>query len=120
MMLLLSWYHLFLPSKFLKFFALLSKGRVPEPYIFLWIAASAANVDVFSPNDIETPLVNDLSTFFIKDSPVFSNGFKSLTKNPPILWLPHFLVLENLMLAEEPFAKGLQSFVTCVLVNVSS
>ena len=58
-----------------------------------------------------------LSTFPIKDNPDFSNGPKNLTKNPldcPILcnW-----VFDHFILTEELFAKALQSFETCVLVN---
>ena len=42
------------------------------------MADAAAN-----PNDIKTLLANGLSTFPIKGNPIFSNGPKSLPKNPP-------------------------------------
>ena len=35
------------------------------------------------PIGIKTLLPNDLSTFPVKGNPVFSNGPKSLPKNPP-------------------------------------
>ena len=35
-----------------------------------------------NPNGIKTVLANSLSTFFIEGKPVFSNGNKSLLKNP--------------------------------------
>ena len=63
---------------------------IPDPNIFLGIAASVANATVVNPNGINTLLDNDLSTFPIKDNPVFSNDPKRLPKvNPlecPILW----------------------------------
>ena len=58
-----------------------------------------------------------LSTFPIKGNPVFSNGPKILPKNPPdcpILWN---WVFESVILPEELFAKTLQSFETCLLIN---
>ena len=66
---------------------------------------------------IKTLLANGLSSFPTKGNPVFSNGPKSLPKNPrdcPILckW-----VFDKFVLADGPFAKSLQSFETCVLVN---
>ena len=57
--------------------------------------------------------------FFIKSNPVFSNGPKNLPKNfsdCPILCNRFF---DNFILANELFAKALQSFETCVLVNIS-
>ena len=56
---------------------------VPVPKILFWIAGSVAGVAAVNPNGIKTFLANGLSTFFIKDNPVFSNGPKSLLKNPP-------------------------------------
>ena len=51
---------------------------------FLWIAASVADAAAaVNPNSIKTLLANGLSTFPIKGNPFFSNGLKSLPKNPP-------------------------------------
>ena len=51
---------------------------MPDPNIFLWIPASFADAAAIYPNDIKMLLANRLSTFFIKDNPVLSNGPKSL------------------------------------------
>ena len=58
-----------------------SEGRATDPRTFLRIAESvAAAVNL---NDIKTLLANCLSTFSIKDNPVFSNGPKSIPTNTP-------------------------------------
>ena len=54
---------------------------IPYPNIFLLIAASLADDDAVNPNEINTILVNGLSTFLIKDNPGFSDGSKILPKN---------------------------------------
>ena len=87
-----------------------SEVCIPDPNIFWWIAVAV------NPNG-ETLLTNGLNTFSTKGNPVFSNGCKSLPKNPhdsPILcnW-----VFDNFILAEELFAKDLWSLKTCALVN---
>ena len=46
------------------------------------IAASVADADAVNPNGIKTLLANPLSSFPIKDNPVFSNGTKCQPKNP--------------------------------------
>ena len=91
----------------------------PYPNIFLQIAASvvdAATVNV-NPNRVRIVLVNGLSTFPIKDNPVLSYGPKSLPKNPPDGAILCNSVFDSFISAEELFAKALQSFETCVLVN---
>ena len=62
-------------------------------------------------------LANGLSIFFIKGIPVFSNGPKILLKNPPDCPILCNRVFANFILAEEPFAKALQSLETCLLDN---
>ena len=47
------------------------------------MAASVADNAAVNPNGIKTLLANGLSTCFIKDKLVFSNGTKSLPKNLP-------------------------------------
>ena len=89
----------------------------PDPNIFWWIAASVADAIAVYPNGIKTLLANGLSTFPIKGNPVFSNGPKSLPKNPPDCPILCNWVFDNFILAEELFAKALRSFETCVLVN---
>ena len=50
---------------------------------FLCISACATYAAFVNPNDIKTLSANELSTFFFKDKPVFSNGLRILPKNPP-------------------------------------
>ena len=83
-----------------------SEGSVPDPNIFLWIAASTADADAVNPNGIKTLLASGLSTFFIKDDPVFSNGPKSLPKNPPDCTILCNWVFDNFILAEELLRKA--------------
>ena len=65
-------------------------------------------------------LASSLSTFIIKGNPVFSNGPISLPKNPPNFPILCNWVFDNFILSDEPFAKALQSFETCILVNKNS
>ena len=84
----------------------------------MWIAASiAAAATAFYPNGIKTLLANGLSIFFINDNAVFSNGPKSLPKNPPDCSVLCNRVFDSFILAEELFSKVLQRFETYVLVN---
>ena len=91
---------------------------LPDLNIFLWIAASVSDAAAaVNRNGIKTLLPAGLTTLFIKGNTVFSNYSKSLSKNPldcPILcnW-----VFDDFILAEELFAKALQSFETFLLVN---
>ena len=55
----------------------------PDPNISLWIAASVADAAAINANSIKTLLLNVLGTFPIKGNPVFINGPKILSKNPP-------------------------------------
>ena len=54
---------------------------MPDQKAFFSIAASTADAAAVNPNGIKTLLANGLSTFLIKDKPVFSNSPKSLLKN---------------------------------------
>ena len=60
-----------------------SEGRAPHPNHFLCIAASVADAAAVNLNGTEALSASGLSTFFIKGNPAFSNGRKSLPKNPP-------------------------------------
>ena len=56
---------------------------------------SVADATAVNPNGIKTLLAKGLSTFLIKDNPVFSNGPKSLPRNSPdcpILYVIEFLI----------------------------
>ena len=85
--------------------------------MFLWIAAFAADAAAVNPNGIKTLLANGLSAFLIKGNPAFSNGPKSLPKNPPECPILCNWVFDSYILAEELFTKALRSLKTCVLVN---
>ena len=87
---------------------------VPDSNIFLWIAASVADDAVVNPNGIKTYLANCLITFPIEGNLVFSNGPISLPKNPPDCPYSCNWVFDNFILADEPFAKTLLYFETCV------
>ena len=91
----------------------------PDPNIFLWIAASVADTAAVNPNGIKTLLANGFCICLIKGNPVFSNGPKSLTKNPPDCIILYNWVFESFILADEPFAKALRIFKTYVLVNIN-
>ena len=56
---------------------------VPDPSIFSWITASAADAAAVNPNGIKTLLVSGLSAFFIEGDLAFSTGPKCLPKNLP-------------------------------------
>ena len=90
-----------------------------DPNIFLWIAASVADTAAINYNGIKTVLANGLSIFFNKGNPIFSNGPKSLPKNSPNCANLCKWVFDCFILSNELFAKALQSFEKCVLVNNS-
>ena len=56
---------------------------IPDPNMFLLIAASLGDAVAVNPNGIKTLLANILSPFPIKGNPFFRNGPKSLPSNPP-------------------------------------
>ena len=84
---------------------------------FLCIPASAAHAAAVNPKGINTLLANGLITFGIIGNPAFSNGPSNLPKNPPDYIIFDNWVFDNLILADELFAKALRRFETCVLVN---
>ena len=46
-------------------------------------SSSAADAAAVNPKGTKTLLANGFITFFIRGNPVFSNGPKSLPRNPP-------------------------------------
>ena len=87
-------------------------------FFFFGIAASVAAA--VNPYGNRTLLANSLSTFFIKGKPVFSNGPRSLSKNPPNCNILGSWVFDDFIPADEPFAKALWSLETCVSVDNNS
>ena len=65
------------------------------------IPASAAHSAAANPNGVKTLLANGPSTVFIKGKPVFSNGCKSLPKNPHDCSILDSWVFDNFILADE-------------------
>ena len=63
-------------------------------------------------------MANGLITFFINSNPVFSNGRRS-PRNPPDCIILDNWVFDNLIPADELFAKTLRRFATCLFVNNS-
>ena len=51
--------------------------------IFFIISGSATDAAVVNSNGIKMLLANGLSKFFIKGKPIFSNGPRTLPRNPP-------------------------------------
>ena len=68
-----------------------------EPNIFLCIPASAADTAAVNPKGIKRLLANGLITFFINESPVFSNGPSNLPRNPPDCIIFDNWVFDNLI-----------------------
>ena len=58
----------------------------------------------------KTLLANDLRTSPIRDNPAFSTGPIILPKNPPDCPILCNWVIDNLILADKPFAKNLRIF----------
>ena len=54
---------------------------IPDPKAFFRIPPSAVDATAVNPYDIKTLLVDDLSNFFIRGKPVFSNGSRILSRN---------------------------------------
>ena len=82
---------------------------MPDPNIFLWIAASVADAATFNPNGIKTLLATNLSIFFIKGNPVFGNGHKSLPKNYSYCPILCNWIFNNFMLHGEQPAKSFRN-----------
>ena len=78
-----------------------------DPNIFLWIAASVADAAPVNPKGIKTYLGNGFSIFFVVDKLVFSNGSKSLPKNPSDCAILCNWVCDNFLLGKEWFAEAL-------------
>ena len=86
------------------------KVVVPDPRIFLFIAAFVADAAVVIPSTTKASI-----TIFNNGSPDFNNGAKNI-ENPPFRILVN-CVYDNLISVDEWLAKTLQRFVPCLLVN---
>ena len=79
--------------------------------MFLFGAEAAA----ITPNGISTLFVKGLSTFFINGRLAFSNGPRSLPRNPPDCIILD--IFDNFESFNELFPKALRRLVTCLSVN---
>ena len=93
---------------------------VPEPKVFLCIPESSADAAAVDVNEIKTLLANGLTILYINGNPVFNNEPRSLPRNPPDYLILDNWVFDNLISADELFAKVLRRFATCLLAFVSS
>ena len=96
-----------------------TNAAMPYPKNFFWIAPFVAVTAVVNPKGTKTLLANVLKTFLIKSKPVFSNGARSLPRNPPNCIILDNWVFESFTLTDEPFGKALRIFKTFLLVNDS-
>ena len=78
---------------------------LPDPNIFLWIAGPVADATAVNPNSVKMLLASGLGTFRFKGNPVFSNGPKTLPKNPPDCLILCKWAFDYSILADESFAK---------------
>ena len=69
----------------------------PDPKNFLCIPASAADAAAVNPKGIKTLFANGLITFFINGNPVFSNGLRSLPRNPRHCIILDIGIFDNLI-----------------------
>ena len=79
---------------------------LPDPNIFLRIAASVADAAAVNPNGIKMLLANGVSTFSINGTLIFSNVSKNIRKNPPDCPILCNWVFDSFILADEPFTKA--------------
>ena len=93
---------------------------VPEPNFFLCFPASVADAAAVNPNVIKRLLANGLTTFFNNGNPIFSNGPKSLPRNPSDYIILDNWAFDNLIPIDKLFVKALRRFATCLLVNNNS
>ena len=73
------------------------------------IAAYVPDTATVNSNVIKTLLASGLSKFFIRGKLVFSNGPRSLPKNPRDSPILVNRVFDNFVLADELLAGGLQN-----------
>ena len=92
-----------------------SEVCLPDPKIFLCIPA--LQLMLLQLILTETLLANGLIIFFINGNPVFSNGPRSLPRNPPDCIILDILVFDNLISVDDLSAKTLRRFATWLLIN---
>ena len=76
--------------------------RLPDPKISLYVPKTAADAAAVNPEGIKILLADCLITFFVKGNPVFSNGPRSLSRNPP-----DCIILDNWIFDSEFVSESL-------------
>ena len=79
---------------------------------FLWVLVSAADAAAFNPEGIKTFLAYYMSIFFINDNLIFNNWPRSLPRNRLRCTILDSWLFDDFILADELFAKTLESFET--------
>ena len=90
----------------------------PSYIIFNIYPASADYAVAVNPNSIKRLWSNSVCIFFVNDQPAFSDGPRTLPRNPPENTILHSCVFG--FLADELCAKALQRLETYLLVNKNS
>ena len=73
--------------------------------MLLFLIPRFADADAGNPKGIKTLLANGLITFFISGNPVFSNGPRSLARNPTDCIILDNSVFDNLISVDDFLAK---------------
>ena len=92
---------------------------MPDQKNFFWIAASVVNTAAFNSSGNKTIPDYGLCTFLINGKGIFTNGSRSLLKNPLDCTILDRWDFENFILAGEPFAKSLQISVSLLTLCIS-
>ena len=77
------------------------EGWSTDPKSFSCIPASACDAAVVNLNGIKMLPANGFITFFIGGNPVFSNGLRSLPRNPPYCIILDIWVFDNLIWVDD-------------------
>ena len=85
--------------------------------MFLWIPELVVYSAAVYPYGIKTLLANGWSAFLINGKSVFSNGPRSLLRNPLVCIIFDIWVFDNCILAKKIFSNILLRFATCLLVS---
>ena len=92
-----------------------------DPKILLWIPAYAADAAVVYPNANNTPLANNVSTFLMNGNLTFSNGLRSLPKNPSNSIILNSRLFDNSLSFDElfPIAENyFYHYLSCLTINL--
>ena len=90
---------------------------VPDPKIILCIPSLAVLTAAVNPYGINPLLIKGVSTIFINGNSTFTNGPRSLPRNPSDSIVLDTWVFDNFMNLNVPFMRTLQRPATCLSVN---